>query len=394
MNQSTPSTDAPSQPTSSGPAGSPADEPLDDALRDQALLDTAARVSGGLYIYFVLWLVITLMSGLAQREPLLVAVNALVLGALGVWRAFIGRRLPGLLAQQRSAQARRLVVGPILINGLYWGLLSAASVYFPALEPIRWAMLVAAVGMCSAGTMSMAINPVLKTWYPAALIIPVSIATLLNFTRGNVLLSGLTVVYAIYAMHASRIVQTDYWQALRARRLLEDRARELERISLTDTLTQVPNRLSFDRQYQLEWARACRENQPLSVMVLDLDFFKNINDSFGHPCGDLVLKRAAAALRAALHRATDSVARYGGEEFAVLLPNTDQDGARAVAERLLDGVRRLLVLHEGQSVRVTCSIGVACCRPSSALDAADLIRRADQALYAAKQHGRDQMRIA
>lgn len=379
-------------------AGLPPDGQVDavlrEALRDQALLDTVARVSGGLYVYFVLWLVVALVSGLAQQQPVFVAVNALALGALGVWRTVIGRRLPTLLAQQRSAQAHRLVVAPILINGLYWGLLTAASVYFQALEAIRWAMLVVSVGMCSAGTMSMAINRVLKTWYPMALIIPVSIATLLNFTRGNVLLSGLTVVYAVYVMHASRVVQIDYWQALRGRRLLEDRARELERISLTDTLTQVPNRLAFDRQYQIEWARACREGQPLSMLVLDLDFFKNINDSFGHPCGDLVLKRAAATLRTVLHRATDFVARYGGEEFVVLLPNTDEEGARAVAERLLDGIRRLVVSHEGQSVRVTCSIGVACCQPSNALDAADLVRRADQALYSAKQHGRDQARVA
>ncbi len=376
------------------PAHVKIEQDVAERLRGQAMLDIVSRVAGGLYAYVVLWLVITTVSGLAHRFPLLVIVNLAGLAALSVLRQIIGRRLPQVLARQEPDRAHRMLVLPIIASAFYWGMLTAASVLLPDLEPIRWAMLVVAVGMCSAGTALMAIDTTLKNWYPMALIVPVSIATLLNFSRGNVLLSGLIVFYALYVMHTGRVVHTDYWQALRARHLLEGRARELELISLTDTLTQVPNRLAFDRQYALEWARACREHQPLSVMVLDLDHFKKINDTHGHPCGDRVLKLAASALKTVLHRATDMVARYGGEEFVVLLPNTDAEGARSVADRLLDRIREISLQHDGQVVRVTCSIGLASCQPTAPLDSASLIRRADQALYSAKQQGRDQVRCA
>jgi hypothetical protein len=114
------------------------------------------------------------------------------------------------------------------------------------------------------------------------------------------MLACLMMVYTIYVMQASRVVSQDYWRAQAA-------YKALEHASLTDTLTQIPNRLHFDRQYQAEWRRACRLGTHLAVMIVDLDHFKRINDEHGHPVGDAVLQEAANATTGTAHVVADSL---------------------------------------------------------------------------------------
>ncbi len=152
--------------------------------------------------------------------------------------------------------------------------------------------------------------------------------------------------------------------------------------------------MHFDRQLTHEWARQCRRGGHLSVLLVDLDHFKNINDSFGHPFGDTCLQAVAQALQEACGRSTDFVARYGGEEFVVLLPDTDASGAERVALQMLAQVRELVLRSEALEVRVTCSIGVATVTPRHDKRATDLVQRADNALYAAKHGGRNRLALA
>ena len=178
---------------------------------------------------------------------------------------------------------------------------------------------------------------------------------------------------------------------------------ELRRIAVTDALTELSNRRAFDTVLAQEWARSLREAQPLSCLMVDVDYFKSYNDLYGHPAGDMCLKSVARALRGVLLRPMDMVARYGGEEFAVLLPNTTLEGASLVGERLLHAVLALHLPHEGGVVDgiVSVSIGVACSdeawsRKGGTVngkpDSADLVQRADRALYFAKQQGRARVR--
>ena len=178
---------------------------------------------------------------------------------------------------------------------------------------------------------------------------------------------------------------------------------ELRRMANTDALTDLPNRRAFDAALAREWARSLRDTQPLCCLMVDVDHFKDYNDRYDHPAGDVCLNRVAQALRGALLRPTDMVARYGGEEFAVLLPNTTRDGGCLVAERLLQAVLELHVPHEGGVAdgMVSVSIGVASSdespepqgnAPAGEPNSADLMRRADRALCLAKQQGRARAR--
>jgi len=164
----------------------------------------------------------------------------------------------------------------------------------------------------------------------------------------------------------------------------------LEKLALTDSLTAVANRRQFDAAITAEVKRSMRMKKGLALLLIDVDKFKDYNDLYGHGAGDLCLKRIAASLGAAIRRPSDLVARYGGEEFVVLLPDTDAPGAATVAAELLAAVRGLGIPHAAwERGIVTISIGYAISPPLPVIDPVRLIEQADQALYAAKQAGRD-----
>ncbi len=167
----------------------------------------------------------------------------------------------------------------------------------------------------------------------------------------------------------------------------------LHRISTQDGLTGVANRRLFDETLSLEWRRAARSRAPLSLLMLDIDYFKAFNDQTGHQAGDECLRRVAQALRESLHRAADLVSRYGGEEFAILLPETNSEQALAIAEGLRARIESLDIAHAGAPAgHVTVSIGMASAiPPRDGANVGDFVRCADAALYDAKRSGRNRV---
>jgi diguanylate cyclase (GGDEF)-like protein len=176
--------------------------------------------------------------------------------------------------------------------------------------------------------------------------------------------------------------------------LLEAANVQLEALSLEDDLTGIANRRSFERALADEWNRARRHEQPLALVLLDLDHFKDLNDRRGHPAGDDCLRRVGAFLAESIKRSGEIVARYGGEEFAILLPGVESDIAIRVAETLRDGIERLSIPYGPGARRMTASCGVASMTPRSTLSADNLVASADRALYAAKHSGRNCVRLA
>ncbi|MGI5128672.1 diguanylate cyclase [Pseudonocardia sp. CA-107938] len=177
---------------------------------------------------------------------------------------------------------------------------------------------------------------------------------------------------------------------------LEERNQELLAAAGTDPLTGLANRRRLAEAQAASWAAAAAAQEPLSLLVVDVDHFKSFNDRHGHVRGDAVLAAVAAAIEAALRRPTDLAARYGGEEFVVLLPHTDAAGAALVAEAVRQSVRGSGIAHETSATgAVTVSIGVATARPRPGdVDDGSLLQAADAALYRAKQRGRDRVEVA
>ncbi|MBD3894713.1 GGDEF domain-containing protein [Halomonas sp. ML-15] len=206
---------------------------------------------------------------------------------------------------------------------------------------------------------------------------------------GGIALVLIAIVGPLY--RAYQVRESSFLSLERAHRKLEARNRLLAHQVCTDSLLGITNRRGLERLLALEWKRASREKQALSLLFIDVDHFKVYNDSYGHPQGDTCLKRVAQSLEEALGRPGDIVARYGGEEFVILLPNTTLSGGLDVAQRVHDHLSRQAIPFAASpsSALVTVSIGVASIMPGDRDSSRDLIRLADRALYMAKQDGRN-----
>ena len=164
----------------------------------------------------------------------------------------------------------------------------------------------------------------------------------------------------------------------------------LEELATTDALTGLRNRRKFDASIELEWRRAIRSARPIALLLVDADYFKIFNDSFGHQAGDQALIAIAGCIAAAAKRSGDCAARYGGEEFAVLLPGASEQDAREVAENIRQRVERV----PADPAQLSVSIGIASMRPLVTMEWTGLVEAADKALYAAKAAGRNQCVVA
>lgn len=208
--------------------------------------------------------------------------------------------------------------------------------------------------------------------------------------------------YATKPVHVS-VLKHRIRQVLRERELVTHLAsvnqqlatanRELQRLTRIDSLTQVANRRYFQEILLTEWGRAARQNHNLSLLLCDVDFFKEYNDRYGHLGGDRCLQEVSQILKQSALRPADLVARYGGEEFAIILPETDAQGAYCIAQRIHMNLSKAALPHARSKISdfLTLSIGGACTIPMLSLEPETLVDAADKALYLAKARGRNQI---
>ncbi|MCG8637810.1 MAG: diguanylate cyclase [Desulfobacterales bacterium] len=195
---------------------------------------------------------------------------------------------------------------------------------------------------------------------------------------------------------ANAALEAEIAERKRAEKALKAANRELHHLASLDGLTGIANRRYFDAYLGNEWKRMRREKAPISLILCDIDYFKNYNDTYGHQEGDDCLKLVARTMADAVKRPADLVARYGGEEFVLVLPRSDRDGAMHIAGIIRDSIRALAIAHIGSRAGkvVTLSMGVSTVIPDRHTEMAALIYEADQALYDAKNSGRNRIRFA
>ncbi|MFV5626132.1 GGDEF domain-containing protein [Acinetobacter baumannii] len=218
--------------------------------------------------------------------------------------------------------------------------------------------------------------------------------TFLNRTYTFSSFLGMTLAYATDRQHRENYLQNCMIELNRIE--LMQQAQELSLLSQQDALTGLANRRYLDETLDNEWRRALRHETPLTIMMVDIDFFKPYNDSLGHLKGDQCLKDIATAISSIAARSGDLVARYGGEEFLLLFPMTNAQQAKIQAERLMNAIKKIAIVHPCSSVSpyVTISVGVATTIPRLNDSISAFVSRADHALYQAKTNGRNQYQIA
>jgi two-component system, chemotaxis family, response regulator WspR len=186
--------------------------------------------------------------------------------------------------------------------------------------------------------------------------------------------------------------RNEAFRALRvSQRKLTEINLQLQQIASLDGLTGIPNRRCFDERLEEEWKRAIREQAWLTLVMLDIDHFKQYNDLYGHLAGDECLKSVASAIAGNMLRPADTAARYGGEEFILVLPGTNLEGGEFVAEKVRSAIEELCIPHEASATGkfITISLGLATTVPGRGSDALELLAETDAALYAAKEAGRN-----
>ena len=173
---------------------------------------------------------------------------------------------------------------------------------------------------------------------------------------------------------------------------MSDYIHTIEKLCMMDALTGLPNRRGFNDRISVEWGRAHREQTPLGLIMIDIDFFKKYNDTYGHPQGDVLLKAISGVLENTLNRASDFASRWGGEEFIVLLPDTDIKGTYNIAEQIRLNVKNTKVrFADGTDTSATVSLGIASMIPRDGDTIENFINQVDKLLYLAKESGRDQV---
>lgn len=168
----------------------------------------------------------------------------------------------------------------------------------------------------------------------------------------------------------------------------------LEKYAFLDALTEIPNRRRFDEILKKEWNRAKRSHFPLSLIMIDIDYFKYYNDTYGHGMGDDCLKTVAATLEKSLRRGSDFIARYGGEEFMAILPDTTDNEAVTICQHIADNIKNLAIEHSSSSINdcITVSMGGATTNPNDLTPIEEFIEAADKKMYEAKAAGRNQFK--
>ena len=331
---------------------------------------------------------IVLFSGFVAAGMLAWDINTSYAGVWYVWLLvahawhwWLGRL--DFLSSNVSIELARINrhVAAAAIAGLGWGALAIA---LPLLSrPSKAAILIIMlIGVIVALPRLVVFLPIFFA-FAAGVYVPLLLATpFLDFETLHMVMVMLVLVGATLWASASEIRKIMIDVLLK--QVLSEQA------SWEDRLTGIGNRRSFDVNFANQWAQACRSKVPLSLMMVDVDFFKKFNDTYGHQAGDECLRQVALALDGCARRAGDSVTRYGGEEFAVVLFHTSLNEAQNISENMLSAVRRLNIRHE-QSTHdiVTISMGIATILPNPHDDMQTLVQEADQCLYRAKENGRN-----
>jgi diguanylate cyclase (GGDEF)-like protein len=354
----------------------------------QLPISLIVNLANGLILAAVLWGAVP-APALLTWSGLLVAVTGARFLTLRAFRNASPR------SESDHAVWTKYFVAGACAAGVVWGM-SGILLFHPSSFPHQVFVAFVLGGMV-AGAVPLLSSVGHAYWcFAIPVVVPISIRMMWVGDQIHLVMGLMMVIFGLAMLATSAQVHRLFRDSERLRRELfssAEVAQALEYLVRLDSLTGIPNRRLFEEELSKEWARAQRDNAPLSLIMVDIDHFKEYNDHYGHPAGDLCLVEVAQAMHHALSRPGDVVARIGGEEFAFLLPQTDLSGAISVAEQIRERILALNFPHDASPVasHVTLSFGVSSSELASVSSPAELIRTSDIALYEAKRCGRNQI---
>jgi diguanylate cyclase (GGDEF)-like protein len=353
--------------------------------------DTRSRSTlGGIY-YLLAWLLTWLFSTSPMTQLGLGLAIAALFALLLLLRLL--HHLPGEQSPEAMQHWLNRQWGLILLTALSWGLIYALVLSQPLLSSAATIATLSTVAFSTAMSFNFAMRRGRATLALLLLYLPGLLIMALAWGEHSATLITLA-AYFSYLLLALNRSHREYHATLALELKLLEQQESLEVLSRTDSLTQLGNRHQFNSLFPVMVANAQRQHDPLSLVLLDIDFFKQVNDRHGHACGDACLSAFAERMRQVFRRDSDALLRLGGEEFGVLMPNTPLEQACQLAESF-----RQALAHQGfdidaNSLPLTASLGVGCFDRQRDHDAAAFFKRVDDALYLAKGMGRNRLQLA
>ncbi len=354
----------------------------------RVISDLKKRSSFGLIFYILLSFVVVFADNFYDRHATLTLIFLITLVGVCLFRLahlIISPKIP----ERYTALSSGIFLGSVILSALIWGVTLAMVMLQQDESSTQLVMTVCVAGLCAGGVVAFVPYLRLAVIYDFAMLLPAVIVMLI---KGSSLSLALMIFsFAVYMVLIAARGNEEYWEALENEYLLEIKSRELTRLSNTDVLTGLFNRRYFDEALEKEWKRSGRIDSTIGIILLDIDDFKRINDTFGHPAGDAYLKELAKRLTSVFKRDTDIVARYGGEEFIVLLPDADAERAVKLARDAVLRIGSMTIDYQGHEIGATISAGVSVCVPDFNFRPDSIIAWADKALYLSKQQGRNRV---
>lgn len=348
--------------------------------------DLITRSMPGSLIVLLLWVSIAWLISLRdideETTQWLISFSIVFICAIGFRSYFL------YLAKKNIEQTkicRFYITFGLFFSCLIWGVMAACSYLPTPLFAHQDTILFATIGLTAGGAVSFSLSRFYAYLYVLCMMAPIVLVEFFIAEQLIVDKVSIVIVYIIALLRVTINPSREYMLACISNL-------QLEEMSNTDGLTGVHNRRYFDFQLEAELQRAQRTNGSVALLIIDIDHFKDVNDEYGHPVGDVCLIEVASRLRQSVKRIGDTVARYGGEEFAVIITNTDDAHCLILAEQIRCSIEAQSVRVKHVSVPLTISIGVSQCQVSDATcDGEKLLIAADSALYEAKKLGRNRV---
>lgn len=350
--------------------------------------DFLKRSLAGILAHMLIWPLLAWFSGFYSLAPSFNNTFNMVfvlLGAVRLLQAYSHSHL----YDQYPKLCRTIMLSLCLGHAITLGALLLFITLIPEYQHMIMMGVMVAVGFSSGAAASLSIKPIFSKFYIALVLCPAAIACLFTDSLKHFML--IYIILCAYFFLLSKRFYSEYIQAFEIENELKAKQKLLEKLTITDTLTGVYNRQYFDNTLDMQWSLASRSQAYLSILFLDLDFFKKVNDVYGHVVGDTALCHAANIFKDESKRKSDMVARYGGEEFAIILAGTNHQDACKLAERVRERIENTPVIHGDNSINITVSIGVNTTIPNNQSNCTEFLDNADQALYEAKSQGRNRV---
>ena len=369
-----------------------------ETLETKSLADFISRMQRGTIFYIFAWFTPAIIFEFYSIYPAFFIGTSIFCIATTIFRIYVCR-IVNADAYTKTNQKKKLAIAAVSSSAILWGGMYAFILGHNNLENSLLGITVITGMIAASATALLSIYKLASLLTQLFLLIPGVLVIIYQnlFTHGynetNVFLGAALTVSFIYLRQVSKTAGSDYMNATKNQLLAENRAQEMELLSIRDPLTKLKNRLFFDSYLEEAWLEAQANNTMISLIMIDLDHFKRINDTYGHLFGDECLKIVANTLKKNLRQEGDHLARFGGEEFILCLHPSTPQRALIIADRLLKSIRKTEVPLNGGKIKLTCSIGLTSINAIDLEDVDELLLQTDEALYDAKKSGRDQISV-